>query len=138
MRNVDKKERLYVGRYNDIETVDFQKNYTLINLSTACSTAYTEPYSNIHIPLRDDPSCRYTDFRTAAKETVIRCRQGDLVVVVCGAGQSRSVAVTAASLCILENTDFEDALARCKMNNISPQPTMKNYAQRYVNQRTEE
>ncbi|WP_082222601.1 dual specificity protein phosphatase family protein [Halorubrum halophilum] len=133
MRNVDKEERLYVGRYNDIEAIELQKNDTLVNLSTTCSTAYTEPHSNIHIPLRDDPSCRYTDFQTAAKETVTRYRQGDTVAVVCGAGQSRSVAVAAAVLCVVESIDFEDALDRCKMGDISPQPTLENYAQRYAN-----
>jgi hypothetical protein len=138
MRTVDSEERLYVGKYNSIDGLDFQKDDTVVNLSTACSTAYTDAYSNLHIPLRDDPSCRYADFQTAVNETVRRYGRGDTVAVVCGAGQSRSVSVAAAALSMLAETDLEEALARCKMGDSSPQPTLKNYAQTYVDEQKRE
>lgn len=98
-----------------------QKVDFIINLSPWCDHDYANENDYVHIPINDGvPDVNQYLFNKAVDIALERLEAGDKLLVHCGAGISRSVAVAATALTYYRNSKFPDQLGRVVDKRESP------------------
>ncbi|MDY7080826.1 MAG: dual specificity protein phosphatase [Halobacteria archaeon] len=90
----------------------------------------------VEYPMSDGPRCDQLTFRQAVDHLTILLQEGETVLVHCSRGESRSVAVSAAAISMIEDVSFDDALeiiskSRDKAN---PHPSLVECGKETVNE----
>lgn len=106
-------ENLYVGTVEGAETPSALQAHdidTIVSLTfVGPEVAVPQDIDYTSVPMMDGPRNDSDEFSRAVTTVLERLRAGDCVLVHCSAGASRSVAVAAVAVALLEGCDIERA-----------------------------
>lgn len=135
---------LYIGDIDDVRRGD-TSDFDLVVGVCQDSAADNVGCEYIHYNMSDgddqqghNPGEYSYEMFTSAVETVLAARiRRETVLVHCHVGRSRSVAVVAAALAILEGETFDDALSIIHQNRyVQPTRTLVEDGRRFVEERS--
>lgn len=104
---------LFVGTIDDAGTPSALRTH---DVDTVVSLTYETPadelskdIEHVSVPMMDGPRNDADEFRRAVRTVYDRVREGECVLVHCSAGASRSVAVAAVVVSLVDSRDIDRA-----------------------------
>lgn len=103
-------------------------------------SSYSQPRTTKFVPLVDGPGVEYSGFKEAVEAAREGYQQGDLTLVHCEVGISRSAAVLATVLAAEEGMTFEEAIKEIRKyrSRASPQRPLRESAEQYLQEESSE
>lgn len=85
--------------------------------------------------LIDDGEHDYVTFKNSVDYIISKIDEEDDVLVHCSAGISRSVSACIATICVIDDVEFEEAYDECSRGFHNPAPQLVESAKKYISEK---
>lgn len=127
-----------VGSFADAQALEEDRDSPISAVvSLSRRSPGLERVRHVHEPLRNGPN-EQEAFDRAVDAVIEAVEDGDIVLIHCRQGVSRSVAVAAAAIAVLDDVPLRDALNMIELERprADPDADLIGSAQRYVEERS--
>lgn len=128
MKQID--SQIYIGNLREAGRPRTYRRHGITAVLNLCKVQPTRPYpedlTTVHQPLIDGERNQLRDFILAVERLLELLDGGETILVHCGAGVSRSCAVTATALAYDRKKTVEEAITRIEQRkpDVNPHPAL--------------